>query len=622
MNGNEFQQRIHRVQEQARKRFSETVGQSDLHETARAMVADAGLRQDTEMRRANRRRMLPTEDGLALERILGRNNLFHVNYFALGVRAIRAVGRVHVINEQGIPIGFGTGALVGDGLLVTNNHVLEMANEARRSFVEFDFEYDALYRPKQTFHFGLDPDALFVTHRALDFTFVAVRALDANGHPLSKFGFIRMIEDTGKALIGEPVSIIQHPRGGLKQVALRDSRIIGLAPNEQGAFLHYTTDTEPGSSGSPVVNDQWQMVALHHAGVPGSDGDWVANEGTRVSQIFEHLRQLDTDEASAVVKRMKEVDVDLAIPIDDDREDGPLSRRGRNAARSLVRVNGGEAEVESFTLDRWREVAGYRESFLGREARVPMPLPTDLSDMAVISGGGHVLKYHHFSVVMSRARRLAYVTAVNVDGSKLVDMRRRQSRWRLDPRLPGDLQIDNRCYKHNDLDRGHLVRRLTPVWGDDAEARRAEEDTFHYTNCAPQHKDLNQRSWLDLEDYILERVDWSNIRASVFTGPVFRPDDMAYRGEYQIPAEYWKVAAALDDAGRLTAAGYLQTQKRLISNMEAAFGDYKTYRVPVSLLAELTDLDFGPLVAADPRSRGESSESFTEIRGSEDIDFL
>jgi len=615
----EFQERMQRIYEQARQRFRDMRENADSAESLRTTAVKAGAPTDTEARRANRRRMLPTEDGLALERILGRNNLFHANYFALGVRAIRAVGRVHIINEQGRPIGYGTGALVGDGLLITNNHVLQSAAEARRSFVEFDFEYDALYRPKRTYHFALDPDALFVTDRGLDFSFVAVRSTEANGQSLAQFGFIRMIEDTGKALIGEPITIIQHPNGGLKQVALRDSKVIGLAPFEDGGFLHYTTDTEPGSSGSPVVNDQWQMVALHHAGVPGPSGGWVANEGTRVSKIFEHLRETYSIESREVIRRLKDVDVDIALPL--DREDRDRTRNIHNRP-SAVRVNGGEAEEESFRIDRWRDATGYEVDFLGREVHIPLPLPSDLSDVAMVSGGGHELKYHHFSVVMSRVRRLAYLTAVNVDGSSLVDLRRRNTRWRLDPRLPGNLQIDNRCYKRNALDRGHLVRRLTPVWGSDAEARLAEEDTFHYTNCAPQHKDLNQRSWLDLEDYILERVDWGNIRASIFTGPVFRPDDMIYRDEYQIPAEYWKVAAALDERGRLTAAGYLQTQKRLIANLEAAFGDYKTYRVPVSLIAELTDLDFGPLVAADPRSRHEGGDGFDEINGSEDIDFL
>ena len=103
-------------------------------------------------------------------------------------------------------------------------------------------------------------------------------------------------------LIGECLNIIQHPNGELKQVALRENQLKDILPQ----FLHYHTDTAPGSSGSPVFNDQWELVALHHSGVPRTDGqgryltrdgavwepsmgeqriDWIANEGARVSQI-------------------------------------------------------------------------------------------------------------------------------------------------------------------------------------------------------------------------------------------------------------------------------------------------------------------------------------------------
>ena len=58
------------------------------------------------------------------------------------------------------------------------------------------------------------------------------------------------------------------PGCGAEQVALRDNQVIDLLPE----FLHYRADTEPGSSGSPVFNDQWELVGLHHSGVPRRDG--------------------------------------------------------------------------------------------------------------------------------------------------------------------------------------------------------------------------------------------------------------------------------------------------------------------------------------------------------------
>ncbi len=78
-------------------------------------------------------------------------------------------------------------------------------------------------------------------------------------------------------------------------------------------FVHYRTDTSPGSSGSPVFNDQWEIVALHHSGIPKKDSQgrilatngavwnqsmgadkihWIANEGIRISKILRHIQGL------------------------------------------------------------------------------------------------------------------------------------------------------------------------------------------------------------------------------------------------------------------------------------------------------------------------------------------
>lgn len=110
--------------------------------------------------------------------------------------------------------------------------------------------------------------------------------------------------------------------------------------------------------------------------------------------------------------------------------------------------------------------------------------------------------YTHFSVVMRPDKRLAAVTALAMDGKQLKDLPRAGIQWRLDPRLPEDQQTGERVYAGNDLDRGHLVRRASAVWGETrAEAEQANEDTFHYTNAAPQAAKFNQgiELWLGLE---------------------------------------------------------------------------------------------------------------------------
>jgi endonuclease G len=168
------------------------------------------------------------------------------------------------------------------------------------------------------------------------------------------------------------------------------------------------------------------------------------------------------------------------------------------------------------------ETTGYDPRFLS--AAIPLPRPLGDSE-------SHELAYPHFTVLLDAARRLAAVTAVNIDGGSLHDLPR-TGEWRLDPRVPEGDQAGPGIYASNDLDRGHLVRRRDPGWGDVAEARRATEATFFYTNAAPQASAFNQSKdlWLGLEDHVLAYADATGQRVTVITAPVLAPDDPPYRG--------------------------------------------------------------------------------------------
>jgi endonuclease G len=251
----------------------------------------------------------------------------------------------------------------------------------------------------------------------------------------------------------------------------------------------------------------------------------------------------------------------------------------------------------------FNRVKGYEERFLGPVVPLPALNPAQLADVApLLDGSGHVLKYVHFSVVLSKSRRLAYYTAVNIDGRKIKQLTRDRDVWYFDPRVAREHQTGADLYEGNDLDRGHLVRRCDPVWG--RAALTANEDTFHFTNCAPQHKGLNRVTWLGLEDYILGSAEAHDLKASVFTGPVFRADDMVYRAAYQLPAEFWKVVVMRKSNRQLSTTAYLQTQKNLIKDLEFAYGAYKTYQVPVARIEAITGLDFGELRNHDPLQGG------------------
>lgn len=262
---------------------------------------------DTPARVAIRKTLATVADPFTSEAILDTNDLVSINYLTKGQRTARSVCRIIIRDSGGNTMGYGTGFLVTSTLLLTNHHVLSTQTLASNSLAEFDYEFDGTDLPKASKIFQLDAARFFYNDRGLDFALVAVHPKSTTGTELSEYGYLKMIFPSGKVLINEPVTIVQHPGGKDKQIAVRNNRVLGLTDG----FIHYETDTEPGSSGSPVFNDQWQVAALHHAGVPRknssgqmltkdgrvwqptmdrSEIDWIANEGVRISAIGNHLR--------------------------------------------------------------------------------------------------------------------------------------------------------------------------------------------------------------------------------------------------------------------------------------------------------------------------------------------
>ncbi|MBL7490829.1 DNA/RNA non-specific endonuclease [Frankia sp. AgB1.9] len=590
------------------------------------------------------------EAGAVLERIIQTNDLLDVGYLEDGVAAARAVGRIVIRDDRGRTAGYGTGSLVSPELLLTNHHVLSDTRVAASSSVEFDYQDGPDGQPLPLAEFALDPDRFFLADEAMDFALVAVKAEPAQ---LSQFGFNLLVAAEGKAIVGDFVTIIQHPGGGKKQVALRENRIVDVLD----LFMHYETDTEPGSSGSPVFNDQWEIVALHHAAVPAPEhGELggILNEGIRVSRLLAFLRDQTFPTArQALVDRLlydrvrpaaaAHVIVPAAAPAGPVTVQAPAHEAARiqqsvtlTVPSFDIRLHGGlagpglppAAEEEAVRIDPdYTNRVGYDEDFLGSGHRVALPtLHPDQVPLAAVNQLAtgqqppYVLPYHHFSVVLNRQRRLAFFTAVNIDGATAARLQREPDRWSFDPRVPEDEQTGEQVYRDNPLDRGHLVRRLDPAWGATrAQAKLANDDTFHFTNCTPQHADFNenQTTWAGLEDYILENADNQDFKVTVFAGPVLSDDDQPYRGVL-LPRQFWKIAVMVTAAGGLSATGYLLSQADLIRGLEitpAAFsyGAYSTYQVPLARIASLTGLSFGALTASDPLDRLETTEATREI---------
>ncbi|SDO04392.1 endonuclease G [Cryobacterium flavum] len=251
--------------------------------------------------------------------------------------------------------------------------------------------------------------------------------------------------------------------------------------------------------------------------------------------------------------------------------------------------------------------AGYNADFL----QIPLPLPTPPPGTLI-----RELLYTHFTVLLDPARRLAIATGVNIDGDQLITVDRGDD-WHLDSRIPPYEQTGEAVYARNDLDRGHLVRRQDPVWGDTTTARRANYDTFAYTNAAPQAATFNQSKqlWLGLEDHVLTYARTNGNRISVFTAPVLSTPDPIYRG-VKIPQAFWKIAAWTTTTERSTvlhAAGFVLDQSPQLEDIDLdtvraqalmygnppSLGPYRTYQVPIVDITDLTGLNLTALSDAD-----------------------
>lgn len=247
------------------------------------------------------------------ERVIGDRDFVGIEFLEMAMAVGRFVGRINIRSRPQATEGFGTGFMVSPRLMLTNNHVLPADDLAVHSEVEFDYQRDRRGRELPVVSYRLAPQDFFITHPGLDFSLVAVRLRPDT--QLKSYTWMKLRPESGKALLGQPVNIIQHPRGQMKQIVLRSNKLVDNFDD----FVHYETDTDPGSSGSPVLSDQWQVVALHHSGVPKTDDEgnyldldggiwtpgiddedrlaWIANEGIRVSSILKFLQEREAEGA-------------------------------------------------------------------------------------------------------------------------------------------------------------------------------------------------------------------------------------------------------------------------------------------------------------------------------------
>jgi endonuclease G len=226
----------------------------------------------------------PAASRKLFEAVIGKDDTLPSRFLTRGEAAAHAVGRITVRLEDGSG-RYGTGSLLSHHLVITNNHVLESEDAARQATFELGY-YETAPDTFPSTHqsFAIQPDKFFYTTEMLDFTLVGV-ATDNGSASTADYGALSLLAESGKALIGERVNIIQHAGGRPQSVSIRENQVVDIFDQ----WIHYAADTAPGSSGSPVFNDEWQLVGIHHASIPSGSNGGVVNEGIRASMIVQEL---------------------------------------------------------------------------------------------------------------------------------------------------------------------------------------------------------------------------------------------------------------------------------------------------------------------------------------------
>jgi V8-like Glu-specific endopeptidase len=235
--------------------------------------------------------------------------LMPVAFLEAGHRASRAVARLSVpqvfdgqprMNGNKPSLAVGTGWLIAPTLLVTNHHVVSARFSSdpparlsdivlQASGAEAWFDYVDAMKPSIIHRItGLEAG-----DDRLDYA--VLRVADASlteRRPVTEWGFLRLSPAASVLRTGQPLNIIQHPGGDVKHIAIRRNDCVSATADE---FL-YLTDTLPGSSGSPVFDDDWQVVGLHRASRALPEKVYLKGElikynnlGIPIHRILQHL---------------------------------------------------------------------------------------------------------------------------------------------------------------------------------------------------------------------------------------------------------------------------------------------------------------------------------------------
>ncbi|MCX4239756.1 trypsin-like serine peptidase [Paraliomyxa miuraensis] len=233
------------------------------------------------------------------ERIILRDDMVEFVWLMRAVEAARSIAWLSVPRYfDGAKVAgeaMGTGLLLDPCHVLTCLHVLQArepgeakpkAEDLERQVKAARVAFGYLSGPRPSVTMGVP--GLTAFNQSLDYAVIELETAVDHPVPPLFLGELPSVSADATFL----VNILQHPGGGAKRLAMRNNAVARIDDER----IAYWTDTDYGSSGAPVFDDEWRVIALHRAYEERSGLQYLgrsvggANIGSRMTKIVEDLR--------------------------------------------------------------------------------------------------------------------------------------------------------------------------------------------------------------------------------------------------------------------------------------------------------------------------------------------